>query len=66
MPLIMILPKLRQRALVQSFQNVTELVVRSELLGEALPIDAPKSAHERVAVLLAELAVLIAMATVQA
>lgn len=61
----MIVHELRERRLVQLVQDVAELLFGSAPLGEVLAVHLAQRANQRVAMLLAQLTVLVAMQTVQ-
>src|SRR6266705_639571 len=62
--MLMVVDKLRQRMIVHGAQRVAQRRVIRLARGERGPVDLSESRNERVAVLAADLAVLVAMAVV--
>src|SRR5436309_1986593 len=62
---LVVATKLAQRCLVQVKQNVTQLVGRGITGGKTLPVNLAQCADEGVAVLVADFAIVVALAIVE-
>jgi len=63
--MLVIVHELRKGGLIQLAKNVAEFFVRIAPSGELLPVNLAQSAHESVAVLLAQLTIPVPMARIQ-
>jgi hypothetical protein len=63
--MLVIVHELRKGGLIQLAKNVAEFFVRIAPSGELLPVNLAQSAHESVAVLLAQLTIPVPMARMQ-